>query len=382
MKKNYIIVFLLVATELIGFGLIIPVLPQISHKFTNSGVLLGLLLSSYSIAQFFSAPLLGQLSDRFGRKPILIISKIGTILSYLVLANASSYALILVSRLIDGFTGGNIAVARAYLSDITSQDHRSKAMAIIGIAFGTGFIFGPAIGSFCYAISTDFSIAGYLGAFLSLTSVLLTVIFLKEPENKITTNRQAFAKNIKEISPIAIILLFASFFGMIIFSGFETSFSIYTEFKFKFNPKENSIMFLIIGVVAFLVQGSMTKFSIKPIQKATMISLVSMGSGLILSSLLNSVLFSLASLTLLIFGVAILNTHIPAELSNEENKKGFILGIYESINSIARIAGPLFILSIFYNKIDIMYLIMGSLTLMVAIIYPLIFFKAPFKQKL
>ena len=109
---------------------------------------MGLLLSAYSLAQFISSPILGKLSDSLGRKNILIVSKLGTAGAYIILANAFTYPLFLVSRLLDGFTGGNIAVARAYVADITSPENRGKGMAIIGMAFGTGFILGPALGRY------------------------------------------------------------------------------------------------------------------------------------------------------------------------------------------------------------------------------------------
>jgi len=145
-KKPFFTIFLIVATELIGFGLIIPILPQLALQFNPTGLQLGILLSAYSFAQFFAAPLLGGLSDKWGRKPILVLSKAGTVVSYVILAFSGSYSLFLVSRLLDGFTGGNIAVARAYLNDITAPEDRAKGMAIIGISFGVGFIIGPGIG--------------------------------------------------------------------------------------------------------------------------------------------------------------------------------------------------------------------------------------------
>ena len=201
MKKTDGIVFLLVATELIGFGLIIPILPQISQHYTNSGLLIGILLASYSFAQFFAAPFLGKLSDKIGRKPILILSKIGTIISYLILAYANSYFLLLISRLLDGFTGGNIAVARAYLSDISSEENRSKAMAIVGIGFATGFIIGPAIGGICYQISNNFSIAGYVGAILSTISLLITTLGINEPKKRIILQKKAsIISSLKKLS--------------------------------------------------------------------------------------------------------------------------------------------------------------------------------------
>ncbi len=374
MKKNYIIVFLLVATELIGFGLIIPVLPQISSQFTSSGLMLGFLLSSYSLAQFISAPILGQISDKVGRKPILVLSKIGTILSYCILAYSSSYTLILISRLLDGFTGGNIAVARAYLTDITPEEHRSKAMAIIGVAFGTGFIFGPALGGICYSLSNDFKIAGLVGGVFSLISLIITIFFLKEPDQKLDTEKPKL-EHFRGIPLNSILLLSLSLVGMMIFSGFETSFSIYTDYKFGLNSKQNSFLFLIIGVVAFFIQGSLIKISIKPIKKAIFISFLCIGCSLVLSALQTSLILSLSPLILLILGMAILNTHIPAELSTLTNRKGAILGIYESINSIARILGPILIISTFYQKIGDIYLYLGLITLIFLFFSQVIFYK-------
>ena len=360
-KKSLFTVFILVATELIGFGLIIPILPQISQQFTSSGILMGLLLSSYSLAQFIAAPILGQLSDNYGRKPILILSKVGTIISYIILAQTSSYLGLLISRLLDGFTGGNIAVARAYLSDITEKEHRSKAMAIIGIAFGTGFIIGPAIGGICYSLANNFSIAGYVGAALSLVSLLITQLYLNEPTTKLKKEDIKFSKNIKSISQPAIIILVISLITMTLFSGFETSFSIYTNQKFGFNESENSLLFFIIGIAAFFIQGSFTKISIKSINNAIVIALFCIGLGLTLTNILQPKLPSLSALIFLLFGMAILNTHLPAELSNLSKNKGFILGTYESIGGIARIIGPLVIFTTIYKNLTIIYLIMGSI---------------------
>jgi MFS transporter, DHA1 family, tetracycline resistance protein len=377
-KRPYIIIFLLVATELIGFGLIIPILPQIANKFTSSGFLLGFLLSSYSLAQFVAAPYLGHLSDRVGRKPVLIASKIGTILSYILLANSATFTLILLSRLLDGFTGGNIAVARAYLADITSKEHRSKAMAVIGVAFGTGFIFGPAIGGFCYSVSQNFALAGYIGAFLSLISLCITWIYLKEPENKKLKQSTPILKNIHLISPFCWVLLLISAMSMIVFSGFETSFSLYTFYKFGFSEEQNSYLFLVIGVLAFFIQGSFTRFSIQPIQRAVSVALVSLGTGLCLSNYFNAPYLSLGILGLLLFGIAILNTHLPAEISTQNEQRGFIMGVYESINSVARIIGPLIIYSAVYRHFNIIYFTLGGACFFLLLIsYPLLLLYRP-----
>ena len=162
-KKAYFVLFVLVATELIGFGLIIPILPQISKQFTTSGMMIGILLSSYSFAQFIAAPLLGQLSDKFGRKPILILSKFGTIASYILLAYAPTYWVLLVSRLIDGFTGGNIAVARAYLSDITEEKTDQKPWQSLALRLEQASLLAQPLAGFATVYLMIFLSQGLLG---------------------------------------------------------------------------------------------------------------------------------------------------------------------------------------------------------------------------
>ena len=189
LKHSFFIVFLIVSTELIGFGLIIPVLPQLASQFEIDYFFIGLLMASYSIAQFISAPILGHLSDKFGRKPILILSKLGSVISYIILAFSSQYWMFLVSRLLDGFTGGNISVARAYLVDITDKKNRAKGMAIIGISFGIGFILGPALGGVFHG-GSHVIVTSFIAGGLSLIALILTILFLQEPDKHVETVSQ------------------------------------------------------------------------------------------------------------------------------------------------------------------------------------------------
>src|SRR3989339_1444590 len=178
-RRDLFIIFLIILTDLIGFGIIIPILPTISEQIGITGLSLGFLVSAYPLAQFFSAPILGSLSDRYGRKPILVISKLGTVVAYLIFAYARSLPLLLISKLIDGATGGNIPAARAYISDITTKENRSRGMAVIGMGFGLGFIIGPALGGIFYSIGGSQGLPSLVGAALCLVSAVLTQVFLK-----------------------------------------------------------------------------------------------------------------------------------------------------------------------------------------------------------
>lgn len=364
-RRTYLVVFLLVATELIGFGLIIPVLPQISKLYTVSGVWLGVLLSSYSLAQFVAAPFLGRLSDIMGRKPVLVISKLGTMASYLLLAYADRYGLILLSRLLDGLTGGNIAVSRAYLSDITPPEKRSQAMAIIGVAFGTGFILGPALGGLCYAIRDDFFLAGWVGAACSLVSLIMTMGWLRESKQRTHSVRDPISW--RQISSTSWFFLITSFIAMVLFSGFESSFSVYTNVKFGLTPEQNSYLFLAIGVVAFVVQGSLMRLAIRPIQRAIWVGFSCIAVALGFSAMGHTMGGSLLPLVFLIVGIAILNTHIPGALSNQSANKGFIMGIYESVNSMARIVGPLLVFICWDYVEHMLYGYMGLFSALMAV---------------
>ena len=169
---------------------------------------------------------------------------------------------------------------------------------------------------------------------------------------------------------------------MVVFASFETSFSVFTEAKFNLNAHQNSQLFLLIGIIAFFVQGSFTRFTIKPIHKAISIAYISIGIALISASAFSSIIFALVPLILLIFGIAILNTHIPAELSKESNQKGLILGLYESANSIARIVGPLLIFTTLYANILWSYAILGSCIIFLGISTQFITYKSKSKASL
>jgi MFS transporter, DHA1 family, tetracycline resistance protein len=372
-RKAFIILFCVVATELIGFGLIIPVLPQIAKKFSLSGTSLGILLAAYSFAQFIANPILGSLSDRYGRRPILILSKLGTCIAYIIMANAFSYYGLLVARLLDGFTGGNISVARAYIADITSPENRAKGMAVIGIAFGTGFIIGPGIGGLIYASSSSHSMAAYIAGSLSLIATLLTLFFLKESKD---FSKEETSDSDKEHTQTATpllhrlwglsrlvstkiigIILATQFIFMSIFSGFETSFSVFTETIFGYTETENSLLFFYVGILALLIQGGITRKAFRNLSLGVSIGLGITAVSLYGLSLSNTLPRLGVSLALLSLGIALVNTHLPALLSihSDDKKAGKVMGIYESIGSLSRIIGPLLIYISFFNNLGLAY---------------------------
>src|SRR6188768_2780944 len=153
MTRPLLIIFLTIFVNLIGFGIIIPLLPFYAQTFGASPVVIGLLFASFSLAQLIASPVLGDLSDRWGRRPVLILSLIGTAVSFAMLAVAHSLAMLFAARIVDGLSGGNITTARAYIADITTEENRAKAYGMLGAAFGLGFIVGPALGGLFAHIS-------------------------------------------------------------------------------------------------------------------------------------------------------------------------------------------------------------------------------------
>lgn len=360
LKKSLFAVFLIVATELIGFGLIIPILPQIALQFNVSGLWMGILLSSYSLAQFLASPILGAASDKWGRKKILILSKLGTAFSYLVLASAGSYPLFLIARLIDGFTGGNIAVARAYISDITTPENRASGMAIIGMSFGVGFILGPALGGFLFGTFDSHTIPALVAASLSIIATLFTILFIQEPEKKRSQHHNIFNLNpfqyLKQ-SSIAIILATQLIF-MVCFAGFETTLSVFTFQNYHFSHQQNSQIFLYFGILAFIIQGSIARKSFKNLKFASILAMALTGIAFVILGTSPSKTEMYISLVFLSLGIAILNTHLPALLSTSTNpdETGKIMGLYESIGSLGRIVGPLLLFTTFFGNITKAYL--------------------------
>ncbi|TFG82865.1 MAG: MFS transporter, partial [Erysipelotrichales bacterium] len=183
MKKSVLIpLFLIVFVDMLGFGFILPLMPFIAISYGLNSFFVGLLLAAYPVGQVFGTPVLGRLSDRYGRKPILFISVLGTFVSLLVLGFTKTIVLIFASRLIDGLTGGNISIAQSYISDVTSEKDRAKGLGLIGAAFGLGFIFGPAIGGYLSQYGLQFP--ALFSAVLAFINLLLIIFILPESLSK------------------------------------------------------------------------------------------------------------------------------------------------------------------------------------------------------
>ena len=263
--KRILPVFVIVLIDLLGLTIIIPLMPLYAAAFGASAFMIGLLGAAYPAMQFIGAPLLGRLSDRFGRKPVLVVSQIGTLIGFIVLAMANSLWLLFLARLIDGLSGANIATAQAAISDSTTEKTRTQGLGLLGAAFGLGFILGPIIAFISLAASgNDYRVPALVAAVFSLLSILLTSFWFKEtlPEEQRGKTKKKSAFTIKAMydavrHPAVGLLLVLMFAQQIAFGGFEQFLALFTLNRLGMNASDNSLIFIFVGIIVVAVQGGL-----------------------------------------------------------------------------------------------------------------------------
>lgn len=348
MKKELWLIFLIVFIDLLGFGIVIPTLPFIAQHFGASAFQIGILAGSYSLFQFIGSPILGRLSDKYGRKPILSFSLLGTSLGYFIIAAAGSLPLIFLSRILDGVTGGNISVANAYIADVTTGKERTKAMGMLGSAFGLGFIFGPLIGAVLsvYGFAVPYLFAGVL-AFLN---AILIMIILPESEKKATQRRVGNLFSLKvarEILHPQIVLDLTILFFLITFSFslMQGIFPLYTNRLFSWDARHNGYFFAYIGIISVISQGLILRKLVDIIPERTIvrIALFLLTIGFTIFAFGRSPLPFFLGGFFLASSFGMLNTSVQAEISHFSNpeEQGIVLGFVQGLSALARSLGPI-----------------------------------------
>lgn len=350
MQRNQLsAIFIVVFVDLLGFSLILPLLPYYAETFGASPTVVGLLVASYALAQLIGAPVLGRLSDRYGRRPVLLLSILGTFIGFLLLGFASTLWMLFASRLIDGLTGGNISVAQAYITDVTDAKNRARGLGLIGTAFGLGFIIGPAIGGL---LSTwGYTIPALVAAALSFLNLLAVFIWL--PESLTEERRAALAQRPAFTSQalvetlrrprIGSLLTMRFFFGLA-FSTFQTIFTLFAQYRLGLTAQTTGYVLAYVGLLLVLVQGVAVGWMTTRLSE---IRLIFTSAILMVASLLawaftpNLIVFllimaplALASGTLNIVLTSALTKSVYAE------EVGGTLGLSASLESLTRVIAP------------------------------------------
>lgn len=260
-------VFVIVLVDLIGLTIIIPLLPLYAASFGANAFVIGVLAATYPIMQIIGAPILGRLSDRYGRKPVLVVSQIGTFIGFILMGFATALPLLFIARIIDGVSGANVSTAQAVITDNTNEKTRTSGLALIGAAFGIGFTIGPVIAFVSLGLSANnYQVPAFVAAGFSLLSLLLTTFWLKEslpPERRgqmqheraLSVNR--FARALRH--PAMGFLLVLMFVQQFVFGGMEQLLSLFTLNRLGLDARSNSILFLFIGVIIVVMLGSVIR---------------------------------------------------------------------------------------------------------------------------
>jgi len=362
-----LIIFTTVFIDLVGFGIVLPILPLYaeSPEFRATPFEVGMLFAIYSWMQFFFAPVLGRLSDKYGRRPILFFSILGSAVGYFLVGWAGTLALVFAGRIVSGVTGGNISTAQAYIADVTSKENRAKGMGLFGAAFGLGFVFGPAIAGILskYGIHVPF----YFAAFLSLANALAVYFVLPESVKRssaeaVSSGRNRLGEILDSIREPQFGLINLEYFLLITaFSIMTTAFVLYTAFRFGYNAEQNGYLFAFVGVVAIIGQGVLfhrfaDRFGEAVLAAVGCFAMVfalfglpfigpSQSAGFTLP-LLGHISVGLMLLLLFCVLTAIGNSLAsPALMSlaskvSHEHEQGKSLGILQSSASLARAIGP------------------------------------------
>src|SRR6266540_2067422 len=260
--KRILPIIVIVFVDLLGLSIIIPLLPLFAARFSATPLVIGILQAAYPLMQFIGAPILGRLSDRFGRKPILIISQLGTLAGFILLGFANTLTLLFLSRIIDGLSGANMSTAQAAISDSTNERTRTQGLGLIGAAFGMGFILGPVIAFIVLAATgQNYQAVAFTAAFFSLASILMTSFWFRETkttDSPPSSARTAFSFDAMIDAlhrPQVRFLLAIMFFYQVAFGGYEQLFSLFTLTRLGMDARDTSGLFVLAGLFIVIVQG-------------------------------------------------------------------------------------------------------------------------------
>jgi len=354
-------IFLIVFVDVLAFTLVLPYLPFFAERYGASPLQVGLIITAFALCQFLSGPVLGRMSDQMGRKPILILSQIGTCLGFVMLALSQSLWMVYLARILDGITAGNITVAQAAISDITPPKERAKSFALIGVSFGLGFFIGPAIAGALLHFGTQAPAWG--AAVISFISILSTV-FLFRDSPIVHADKKPFRLSFADLAhafnfkPIQRYLknaalkplLIQFFFFNLSFSAHISCFALFAERRLHyeghpFGPKEVSYLYAYLGLLGIIIRSTVIQRLIERFGErvTSRIGFAAQGIGFLAYAWVHTIPGALIAATIGSLGSGIIRPTVSAQMSRivTPKEQGELFGVSQSLASIAAIAAPL-----------------------------------------
>jgi len=355
--KPIFILFLIVFVDLVGFGILIPLLPFYVQRVGAGPEIITITLGLYSLFQFIAAPIWGKLSDRYGRKPILAFSLAGLAFSYVVLAYADTLALVMASRVLGGLMSGNISAAFAYVTDITTEEDRARGMGLLGAAFGLGFIFGPVIGGVLAGAeleSANYALPALFATGLIILS-LVGVVFvlpeslsaeLREKNRNKTPIPLANQLRLTFTKKVLTLIIGVSFIITMAFALIEVTLGLWANEHLGFGPRDIGLVLTYMGVIGVIIQGGLIGTLTKRFSERRLVTI----SGLFYLGGYATLFFAngwpllLVAMTMLAIGSGLSNPTLSSLVSKEaaETERGVVLGIFQGAGSLARVIGPMY----------------------------------------
>jgi MFS family permease len=344
--------FLIVFVDLVGFGLVIPLLPFYAVRFAASPQEVTALLATYSLAQLLSAPLWGRLSDRVGRRPVLLASLTASALAYLWLGSGSALWMLFAARAFAGACAGNIAAAQAYIADITGPEERARGMGLIGAAFGLGFIIGPALGGLIAGTdpaTADTETPAWVAAGLSVLALCGVLLLLPESLPAAGRDRIAPRSRVGAVMsvlrrPILSRLILVFFLVILAFAGMESTFALWAIEQFGWGPRQVGYVFAYVGVLSAVLQGGMIGRLARRFGEERLLlgGLTLIGLGLLVMTLAHSLALLVAAVTGLALGMGLTQPSLNSLISRRAggDEQGEVLGVSQSVGSLSRVLGP------------------------------------------
>jgi DHA1 family tetracycline resistance protein-like MFS transporter len=354
-QADMLILFFIVFIDLIGFGVIIPLLPFYAEFHQADPATVGLVMATYSFTQFLAAPFWGRLSDRIGRRPVLLVSLAGAAMSYVWLGFAESLWMLFAARAVGGAMAGNISAAFAYVADITTRENRAKGMGVIGAAFGLGFIAGPAIGGILAGpdpVNADFQSPAFAAAGLSAAAWIMALLMLKEslpveirrklaqqpPKKRLGMFREALGR------PHVGLLILITFLATFVFAGLEATFAMWSRRQFGWGPEQNGYLFAFVGLLSAAIQGGLVGRLARRFGEARLIiqGAVALAVGVLLIPFSEHIAMLLLAMAIAGYGFSIISPSLNSLISLQvgEDEQGGIMGVTRSASTMARFIGP------------------------------------------